>query len=349
MKNYIFNLHGFAEFLKDKNFEDVNLDDTIGYIDYMKKKINKKTNKELKEITIEVAKARLMTLLKWINNGELPKFLKDMHVKINPINVTPDQILTEEEVKKLITATKNFRDKAIIAVLYESGCRSGEFLNIKIRDVRFDKFGALLHVNGKTGERTIRLVNTVPYLKEWLRYHPDNREDSWFWVAKYDKDIKRIDYMSIWHNLKESAIKAGINKNVRPHIMRHSRITHVASKMPESALRMMFGWTPGSDMPKVYIHLSGKDVDDIVLPGLYGINVKKKDENRSAMSPKKCSNCGEDNPSDNDFCLKCKWPLGDNSIWNPEKEYWKTITIEKLEKLVDEKLEEIVMRKMSNL
>jgi site-specific recombinase XerD len=348
MKNYIFNLHGFAEFLKEKKFEDLNLDDTIGYIDYMKKKINKKTNKGLKEITIEVAKARLMTFLKWLNDGERPKFLRDMKVKINPINVTLDQILTEEEVKELIKTAKNFRDKAIIAVLYETGCRIGEFLNMKIRDVKFDKFGAIAHVNGKTGERIIRLVNTVPYLKEWLRYHPDNREDNWFWVAKYDKDVKRLDYMSIWHTLKETALKAEMTKNVRPHIMRHSRITHVATKVSECVLRIMFGWTPGSDMPKIYTHLSGKAVDDAVLNGVYGIS-NGKEEKGSVIAPKRCSNCGEDNPSDYDFCLNCKWPLGDNSIWTPEKEYWKTITIEKLEKLVDEKLEEIVMKRMSNL
>jgi hypothetical protein len=40
--------------------------------------------------------------------------------------------------------------------------------------------------------------------------------------------------------------------------------------------------------------------------------------------------------------------LDNNSISRPEKEYWKTVTLEKLEKLVDEKLEEIVIRRMGN-
>jgi ribosomal protein S27AE len=102
-------------------------------------------------------------------------------------------------------------------------------------------------------------------------------------------------------------------------------------------------------MPERYIHLSGKKLDDMTLKNLYRINTEGKKEKREiAMSPKVCPNCGESNPSDYDFCLKCKWALDNNSISRPEKEYWKTVTLEKLEKLVDEKLEEIVIRRMGN-
>jgi integrase/recombinase XerD len=348
-RNYIFNLHSLAEFLKDKKFQDVGKEDIVEYVGLLMNKINKKTNRGLKKITIDVTKARIMTFFRWLYDGERPNFLKDMRVNLQPISVTPDQILSEEEIKRLIQIVDNIRDKAVIAVLYESGCRVGEFLNMRIKDIRFDEFGAIANLNGKTGQRSIRLVNSVPYLKEWFRYHPNSKEDSWLWVSKYDHDVERLDYMFIWHILKDTAKKAGITKNVRPHIIRHSRITHTASKLPESALRMMYGWTAGSEMPKIYIHLSGKDVDEIVLRRLYGKNTGSMAEKESLIAPKTCFNCGEVNPSDYDFCFKCKYPLDIETVKAREKKFLMSLTPEVIQKMIESRVEKALMKRDGRL
>ena len=342
MKNYIFNLHRLAEFLKNKKFEEVNKDVIISYIDYLMKFINKKTDKELKKITIEVAKSRIKSFFRWLYNGECPSFLKDMKVNLKPITVTPDQILTEEEIKKLIQVADNARDKAVVAVLYESGCRISEFLNIRLKNIKFDDYGAIINVSGKTGERSIRLVNSVPYLKEWLRYHPDKKEENGVWVSMHDKNVSKLNYIGVWFILKELAIKAGLTKNVRPHIIRHSRITHTASKLPESALRMMYGWTAGSDMPKVYIHLNGNDVDEFVLSRLYGKNIGNAKERGSLIEPKVCYSCGEVNPSDYEFCSKCKLPLDIEAIKLGEKRFLLPI----IQKMIDRRMEEHRIKKV---
>jgi integrase len=61
-------------------------------------------------------------------------------------------------VEKLVNAAVNARDKVLISVLYESGCRTGEILNLKIRNVEFHNNGSVLIVNGKTGQRRVRLI-----------------------------------------------------------------------------------------------------------------------------------------------------------------------------------------------
>jgi len=350
-RNYIFNLHGLAEFLGDIKFEEVGKKEIIGYLDLLGRKVSYRTKRKLTPLTIEVAKSRLLALYRWLNGNELPKFLVEMDLKVDlsPITVKPEQLLNEDEVKIMIELADNARDKAIVAFLYESGCRIGEFLNMHIKDVSFDKFGAIVHVSGKTGSRDIRIVNCVPYLKEWIRYHPDNNAENWFWVSKYEKEVEKLNYMSISHLLKDLGKRAGIRKAIHAHLYRHSVITRDSEFLSESALRLRYGWSNGSEMPERYIHLSGKKLDDMTLKNLYHINTEGNKEKREiAMSPKVCPNCGESNPSDYDFCLKCKWALDNNSISRPEKEYWKTVTLEKLEKLVDEKLEEIVIRRMSN-
>lgn len=69
----------------------------------------------------------------------------------------PESLLSEEQVAQLINVCRSRRDRAIIAVLYDSGCRIGEIRTMKIKSVSFDKYGARIHVKGKTGARSLRL------------------------------------------------------------------------------------------------------------------------------------------------------------------------------------------------
>ena len=65
----------------------------------------------------------------------------------------PDDILTEHETSAMIDAAENLRDRAIIAMLYEGGIRVGEIGSLKVRDIDFDRYGAIAVVRGKTGMR----------------------------------------------------------------------------------------------------------------------------------------------------------------------------------------------------
>lgn len=65
--------------------------------------------------------------------------------------------------------------------------------------------------------------------------------------------------------LQRIAKKAGISKQIHPHLFRHSRATYMANYLTEAQMNVYFGWAQGSDMPGVYVHLSGRDVDDAIL------------------------------------------------------------------------------------
>jgi len=73
------------------------------------------------------------------------------------------------EVDKLIATASELRDKAIIALLAESGCRIGELLACKIKNVVFTNTGCdLTFPEGKTGARTVPLVFAAPYIDHYL-------------------------------------------------------------------------------------------------------------------------------------------------------------------------------------
>jgi|ERR1035437_2995082 integrase/recombinase XerD len=83
----------------------------------------------------------------------------------------PADILTREEIEKLIDSCLCTRDRAIIAISYESGARKGELLAVQLKHVTFDENGAILNIqDGKTGSRRVRFVLASSYLKQGLTH-----------------------------------------------------------------------------------------------------------------------------------------------------------------------------------
>lgn len=198
------------------------------------------------------------------------------------------------------------RDRAMVWVGYESGCRPGELCGMRIGDVEFDRYGAQVMVDGKTGERRIRLVESVPDLRLWLSMHPEKEDPAArLWRSREGGALLRPS----WRNrLQKIADEAEIRKHVYPHLLRHSRATHLAAKgLNEAQLREIFGWTRDSRMPGVYVHLSGRDTDASILE-LYGIDVEPS-ENQLEMGTKRCPFCAHENSPNAKFCGECNGPL----------------------------------------
>lgn len=192
----------------------------------------------------------------------------------------PDELLTDNEVEKLIECCSNARDKSFFAVLWDSGCRISELLNLKIKHIVFDKYGTVIMIDGKTGQRRVRLIDSTPLIYEYLQSH-DKRDnpESYVWFSDYSRRSKKegnrpLSHGAVYLILHELCKKAKIKKRVFPHLFRHSRATFYANKLTEAQMKEHFGWTQSSDMASVYVHLSGRDVDNGILKA-HGI---KEDE-----------------------------------------------------------------------
>ncbi len=252
-------------------------------------------------------KRSIKKFFRWLGREELIAWLKCTQIKNRKL---PEEILTEEDIKKMIDAARNVRDRAIISVLYESGCRVGEFLSMRIRSVSFDRYGAVIVVHGKTGYRRIRLVSSVPYLAEWVNMHPLNDDpEAWLWISL--SKFSRLSYNSLRTILRIIAEKAGVKKKVNPHAFRHARATHLANHLTEAQMKEFFGWVQDSDMASVYVHLSGRDVDRAILK-LYGMEMDEESDGE-LLKPKKCMRCGETNPATNQVCQRCFFPLSEKA------------------------------------
>jgi len=215
-------------------------------------------NNGYSDYTKNTYKAVIKQFWKWLKGLDYyPVQVKWIRSSSSKKRLLPEELLTMEEVERLVEYADNIKDKAMVSVLYESGMRVGELLNLKIKNVQFDEHGAILIVWGKTGHRRIRIVQSARFLKRWLEVHPnkDNPESS-LWSRKH---------ASFMFMLRALAKKADVKKRVNPHSFRHSRSTYLAQFLTESQLCAYLGWVQGSNMPRTYVHLSGRDIDEAIL------------------------------------------------------------------------------------
>jgi integrase/recombinase XerD len=262
---------------------------------------------------------------------ELPDFIKNMKIRIKENGKEVDDLLTSQDVTALIENSKNARDRALFSVLYDSGCRIGEIINMRIKDLGFDEFGALLRVTGKTGFRQVRIVgNSIAYLRAWLDNHPLRNDVNAFLFCNLSDNIlgRSLTYADVYSIIRHTTKRAGIKKRIHPHLFRHTRATILASKVTEAPLESQMGWIHGSRQTRTYVHLSLRDQDNAILKA-YGI---KTPENETIQEdkPKECPRCHTLNPSDAQYCRNCWMPFDIKTA----------IEIEEKEKEIEGKIKE---------
>lgn len=209
--------------------------------------------------TIKRDKASVKAFYKWLaGNDEYPdnvRWIKHKSKKRLPTNI-PD----EATIKKIIEHGKYQRDRALLFVLYDSGCRIGEILNMKVGDVTFDNCGAFFICDGKTGQRRVRLIDSVPDLQTWYNEHPrGNEKDAPLWV-QVNSATKAITYHGVRQMLQRTAAYAGFT-GINAHKFRHAKLTKLAEDFSESELKVIAGWVGESHMSGTYVHLSGTDIE----------------------------------------------------------------------------------------
>jgi len=263
-------------------------------------------DRDLARSTKRDYKVVLKRFYKWLNDGEYPESVDFIKTTAkNKDKKLPKNLLKEEDIKKLLESANHNRDQALISLLWETGARIGELIDLKIGDLEDHKHGFEVVISGKTGPRQLLLISSVPYLKSWLNSHPHKEDqDAWLWVNIGNTNFgKKMEYRTILKMLNQTKKRAGINKDVNPHQFRHSRATYLASKFTESQLCDWMGWVQGSDQAQTYVHMSGRDTQSTYAK-IHGIE-EEEEEEKSILAPEKCPRCDDSVPPDAAFCQSC--------------------------------------------
>jgi integrase/recombinase XerD len=182
---------------------------------------------------------------------------------------------------------------------------------LTIKNLVFDENGVIITIpEGKTGARRIRVVFAASSLREWLDVHPtkENRESPAF--VSLREPYHTLSDTGLMDQLNKIAKKARIQKRINAHSFRHARATHLAEHLTEQQLKKYFGGTEGSNMAAVYVHLSGKDIDNAILK-LNGIQID--DTHAAGLQVGRCPRCHDLNHESTSYCGKCGLPLKDSA------------------------------------
>jgi len=331
---YLYTLRKIYQWL-GKPFEEATKRD-------IEKILLKLEEKDYSPWTKQSYKVILKYFYKWLRGSEeYPKEVSWIKTNIKRSQEkTPTELLTKQDVLKMVSAAKNIRDKALIMLLYESGGRISEIGTMRIKDVEFRENYGLVTLRGKTGIRKVPIVSSLPYLQNWINNHPLGKPDARLWVSLGSSHhLRPLSYSHMRKIVRTCANRAKIKKRVYCHLFRHSRATELASKLTEAQMCQMFGWIQGSKMTRIYVHLSGRDINNAVL-SLYGIE-EKQEKNTPMLQPKTCPRCGTLNAFEAKFCSKCGLVLDVKTAYSLEEKQRKITKAEPiLARIVKKILEE---------
>lgn len=236
-----------------------------------------------------------------------------------PRDLSRDDLLTREEVRQLMQAAANPRDRALVALLAEAGLRRGEAASLRVRDLSFRDGYAQVRLPEdedlqrllKRGPRSVVVTDCDDHLAAWLEDHPraDDPEAQFFCDLR---DGSRIQPESVSDVVKRLARRSGLEeekeRGVWAHLLRHSAVTNARREgRPDHEVRAFFGFSETSPVIEEYSHLVEEDHRDLLLQHR-GIREGEEAEAR-AVAAETCPRCEAKNPADAVLCEDCRAPL----------------------------------------
>lgn len=228
VESYIEDIYKYLEYIeKNKhiyNALDIDSNSIINYLSYLDK-----NNYEKSTIVRKITSIKLFH--KYLNE----KYnIPDISTKIDKPRVRRKlpNILTIEEVDNLLNIqlsnAYDFRNKAMLELMYSSGLRVSELVELKIKDIDLDN-GYVKCFGKGSKERIVPIGElAVDYLKKYIYEYRDSMKKGYYtenvFLNNHGKKISRQGFFLI---IKEIAKEKKIEKNITPHMLRHSFATHL--------------------------------------------------------------------------------------------------------------------------
>ena len=254
--------------LKLKGSSDMTIKNYIWFVE----KFLKSTNKTIQELTEEDIKKYLVSLidnksrstvslaassLKYFFSEILKKPVSS--VKLPKKEKTLPQVLSKNEVKKMIEMAETRKSRIIVKLLYSSGVRVSELVNLKIKDINLDeKIAWVRKGKGKKDRFFVLSEKLIPELEDYLR-----KKQDYTYILSKEKPITPRNIQKI---IKKLAKKTGIQKKVTPHTLRHSYATHLLESGTDIRKIQVLLGHENLSTTQIYTHVSSEELKKIKNP-----------------------------------------------------------------------------------
>jgi site-specific recombinase XerD/predicted nucleic acid-binding Zn ribbon protein len=245
---------------------------------------------------------------------------------------------THEDDVTFLKYCEDSRLKCYHTMARDTSGRPHEILKIRVGDIMWQMNGTAQYAevtigkSCKTVPRTVPLINSIPFIKDWIREHPTGNIRNSFLFISYERQsvyrnipLNPMSVANMYRQLKleffprllsnpdiseeeKNKIRILLEKPWNPYITRHTALTEKWKLLKsEQALRMHAGWSKTSKMVDIYTHEFGNESSELLLQA-YGVVPANTHEN-NILKPRQCPNCNEPNKPDNRYCAKCKMVL----------------------------------------
>ncbi|WP_418511835.1 site-specific tyrosine recombinase/integron integrase [Corallibacter sp.] len=170
-------------------------------------------------------------------------------------------VLSKTEIKSLIECTNNLKHRCIVSLLYSSGLRRNELINLKINDI--DSSRMLIHVVDAKGNKDRYTILSNNVLNDLREYYKIWKPTSYLFEGRRNNQYSGN---SVGKIVSEAATKARIKKKVTPHILRHTFATHLLEIGTDLRhIQLLLGHN-STQTTEIYTHVAKSSFDFIKNP-----------------------------------------------------------------------------------
>jgi integrase/recombinase XerD len=169
------------------------------------------------------------------------------------------EVLTKEEVIRLINSSSTKKSRLILQLLYSSGLRVSEIVNLRNQDLNLNENTGWVRAGKGKKDRMFFISKK---LSKKLEKYIEKRKD-WNYVFSQKNSLTTRNIQKI---VQKAAAKAGINKSVHPHTLRHSHATHLMDAGVDiRKIQQILGHASISTT-QIYTHISNEQLKSIKNP-----------------------------------------------------------------------------------
>jgi len=173
----------------------------------------------------------------------------------------PD-VLSKNEVIKILNSLKNKKHRALLFLTYSAGLRVSEVVNLKLKDIDSERM--LVHIRKAKGSKDRYSLLSKLALKELRNYAKDQKLKDWLFPGR--KEGKHLSTRSAQKIFKRACKMANIKKEVSIHSLRHSFATHLLENGTDLRYIQELLGHSSSKTTEIYTHVTKKDFLNITSP-----------------------------------------------------------------------------------
>lgn len=266
IETYLIEINKFEEFINNNklNYKKVNKDDIRSYLKYL-------DSQKLKNTSVSKNLSSLRSFYKFLVNEGIVENNYFLLISNPKKERKLPEFLNEIEIEDLLNiydlnTYDGIRNRLILELLYATGVRVSELVNIKIKDINFSDKSILIMGKGSKerlvlyGDYAEKLLNK--YLVESRKYYLENKDSEYLILNRFGEQLSTRSVQKLVHSCTD---KLALKHKVTPHTIRHTFATHLLNNGADiKSVQELLGHESLSTT-QIYTHITNERLRSVYL------------------------------------------------------------------------------------